>query len=169
MAKDGTNRGGARLGAGRKKKPLAQKIQEGQKAIAMPAPVDLQGVDMPSVKEYLSDEEAATKPWHRALGIDILNDRYWGKGYGRTALEGWIRYLRERGLRELYLQTWSGNERMIHVAKKLGFRECARRVGVRVWQGQNYDALTFRLCDDAPGALLHGDKTNETVCCDHPE
>ena len=29
LAKDGTNRGGARLGAGAKKKPLADKISEG--------------------------------------------------------------------------------------------------------------------------------------------
>ena len=29
MAKDGTNRGGARMGAGAKKKPLADKIAEG--------------------------------------------------------------------------------------------------------------------------------------------
>ena len=29
MAKDGTNRGGARAGAGAKKKPLADKIAEG--------------------------------------------------------------------------------------------------------------------------------------------
>lgn len=29
MAKDGTNRGGARIGAGAKKKPLADKITEG--------------------------------------------------------------------------------------------------------------------------------------------
>jgi hypothetical protein len=30
MAKDGTNRGGARAGAGRKKKALADKISEGK-------------------------------------------------------------------------------------------------------------------------------------------
>ena len=29
MAKDGTNRGGARIGSGQKKKPLADKIAEG--------------------------------------------------------------------------------------------------------------------------------------------
>ena len=57
MARDGTNRGGARIGAGRKKKPLAQKLLEGQKAVAIPTPVDLQGVDMPDVKDYLSDEQ----------------------------------------------------------------------------------------------------------------
>ena len=52
MAKDGTNRGGARVGAGRKKKPLAQKIAEGQRAVAIPEPTDLQGVEMPAVKDY---------------------------------------------------------------------------------------------------------------------
>ena len=93
----------------------------------------------------VSDEEAETKPWHRAVGLDILDDRYWNKGWGTAALEGWLRYLRENGERELYLQTWSGNGRMIHVAEKLGFVECCRRVGVREWQGRRYDALTFRL------------------------
>jgi hypothetical protein len=29
MAKDGTNRGGARIGSGQKKKPLADKIAQG--------------------------------------------------------------------------------------------------------------------------------------------
>ena len=57
MAKDGTNRGGARVGAGRKKKPLSQKIAEGQRAVAIPEPADLQGVEMPAVKDYLSREQ----------------------------------------------------------------------------------------------------------------
>ena len=30
MAKDGTNRGGIRIGAGRKRKPLEEKIAEGK-------------------------------------------------------------------------------------------------------------------------------------------
>ena len=33
MAKDGTNRGGARIGAGQKKKPLADKILEGNPGV----------------------------------------------------------------------------------------------------------------------------------------
>lgn len=53
MAKDGTNRGGKRPGAGRKRKPLAEKIQEGQKAIAlaMPEQDDLDGEDVESIRE----------------------------------------------------------------------------------------------------------------------
>ena len=35
MAKDGTNRGGARIGAGAKKKPLADKIAEGNPVVEL--------------------------------------------------------------------------------------------------------------------------------------
>ena len=93
----------------------------------------------------VSEEDAKIGTWYRAVGIDIQNDEYWGRGLGTIALEAWLRYLLEHGLTELFLQTWSGNERMIHVAEKLGFRECGRRVGVRQWQGRRWDALTFRL------------------------
>ena len=59
MAKDGTNRGGARVGAGRKKKPLAEKLQEGKPATALvlPDPPNLIGIEMPPVKDYLCDEQ----------------------------------------------------------------------------------------------------------------
>jgi len=59
MAKDGTNRGGKRTGAGRKPKPLAEKIQEGKKAkaMSMPEPAELEGAEMPDIKEFLSEEQ----------------------------------------------------------------------------------------------------------------
>lgn len=55
MAKDGTNRGGARVGAGRKPKALVDKIAEGKK---VKAPIkninaDLIGIDMPQLKDYM--------------------------------------------------------------------------------------------------------------------
>jgi hypothetical protein len=55
MAKDGTRRGGARVGAGRKPKPLADKISEGKadNAMVLPEPVLLEGMDVPPVKEYM--------------------------------------------------------------------------------------------------------------------
>ena len=90
----------------------------------------------------------------RAVGMAILNDAYWNKGYGTMALEGWLLYLLEHGCQELYLQTWSGNGRMIHVAEKLGFTECERCVGFHEWQGRQYDALTFRLDVEAFRAIL---------------
>ena len=58
MAKDGTNRGGARPGAGRKPKALKEKLYAGNpggrplKRIDIPE--SLESVDMPPPGEYLS-------------------------------------------------------------------------------------------------------------------
>ncbi len=61
MAKDGTNRGGARIGAGAKKKPLADKIAEGnlgKRALTVidfdNEAVDLEGQQMPKPSKLLS-------------------------------------------------------------------------------------------------------------------
>lgn len=55
MAKDGTRRGGARVGAGRKPKALADKMLEGRPGMVMDLPEgsEMTGEDMPPVKEYL--------------------------------------------------------------------------------------------------------------------
>ena len=52
MAKDGTRRGGARTGSGRKGKALADKIAGGETAEVMDVS-DIAGRDMPPVKEFL--------------------------------------------------------------------------------------------------------------------
>ena len=60
MAKDGTNRGGARVGAGAKKKPLADKITEGNPGkrtitvINFDNAAELEGREMPKPSEMLS-------------------------------------------------------------------------------------------------------------------
>ena len=59
MAKDGTNRGnklGNYTGAGRKPKPIADKINEGKTGMAiinLPEPSGMEGFDMPPPKEYM--------------------------------------------------------------------------------------------------------------------
>ncbi len=60
MAKDGTNRGGARVGAGAKKKPLADKIAEGNHGrrqltvVNFENTADLEGQPMPKPSAMLS-------------------------------------------------------------------------------------------------------------------
>ena len=60
MAKDGTNRGGARAGGGAKRKPLADKIAQGNPGrrrltvVEFPATPDLEGRPMPQPREMLS-------------------------------------------------------------------------------------------------------------------
>ena len=56
-----------------------------------------------------------------------------------------MNYYFENGVNELYIQTWSGNVRMIRCAEKLGFAECDRDVGTREVDGQKYDGLTFKI------------------------
>jgi len=56
-AKDGTNRGGARPGAGRKKKSLAERIEEGKPAMVMSIPDTVSKSEMPEIKDYLKAEQ----------------------------------------------------------------------------------------------------------------
>jgi len=64
MAKDGTARGGARVGSGRKPKALSEKIVSGQSrdAMVLPQPADMEGADMPPVRDYMNAPQKNGKP-----------------------------------------------------------------------------------------------------------
>lgn len=86
MAKDGTNRGGARPGAGRKPKSKTDKILEGKEvkdniiSEIIPKSKQLEGVDMPSVKDYLKAHQKNGKPLRAE---DVYNEIYqWLKARG---------------------------------------------------------------------------------------
>lgn len=80
-----------------------------------------------------------------AVGIDIPDSKARGKGYGVKALCMFIKYLLDKGIDDIYTQTWSGNERMVHIAEKIGFEEHRRKNDFRVVRGKKYNGLTFRL------------------------
>lgn len=80
-----------------------------------------------------------------AVGIDIPDQSARGNGYSYQALRLFIDYLLEHGEKDIYLQTWSGNVRMIHIAERMGFEECLRKTAIRMVRGKKYDGLTFRL------------------------
>ncbi|MBQ6944439.1 MAG: terminase [Ruminococcus sp.] len=75
MAKDGTNRGGARPGAGRKPKALKEKLDTGnpggRKLTRIDIPENIDGVDMPKPGEYLSGLQRDGKP----LGADEIYNK----------------------------------------------------------------------------------------------
>ncbi len=85
MAKDGTNRGGRRVRAGDKPKPLAEKIAAGEDAdiieftptalegADLDDAADLVGEDMPSPSEYLPARQKDGKP----LGADEIYKETW--------------------------------------------------------------------------------------------
>lgn len=80
-----------------------------------------------------------------ALGIAIFEPSYWSRGLGTQALTAYIQHHLENKNIELYLQTWSGNNRMIKSATKLGFYICDIQKNVRHVRGSSYDGLTLKL------------------------
>lgn len=86
MAKDGTNRGGARPGTGPKRKPLAEKIQDGTAINTriiptdLPAPGELASANVPPVKEYM---KAIQKNGTTLCAEEVFNETWlWLKSKG---------------------------------------------------------------------------------------
>ena len=86
MAKDGTNRGGARPGTGPKKRPLIDKINDGkaENSMVLPEPAEFEGADVPPIKDYLKatqkngkslcaeDVFVSTYKWLKTCGCEKL-------------------------------------------------------------------------------------------------
>ena len=91
MAKDGTNRGGARIGAGAKKKPLAERIAEGnpgKRELTVidftDSTVDLEGQPMPKPSKMLS---AKQKNGKKLVAADVYKKTWnWLHERGCAAL-----------------------------------------------------------------------------------
>lgn len=122
-----------------------------------------EGAHIGGVNAYLIDEgyqwiaEKNVQPGQKvyaALGIEIEESAYWSRGLGTQALEAFVLYFLDNGWEEVYLQTWSGNTRMVRCAQRLGFVVCDRKAGIRHVRGADYDGLTFRLDVDAFRARL---------------
>ena len=108
MAKDGTNRGGAQIGAGRKPKALAEKIANGNpggrklKILDLSKDAtDLEGSDMPPVRDFMKEaqrsgldlcaEEVFTETylWLKKLGCEDLISRRMLEEYSMSVAR-WI-------------------------------------------------------------------------------
>ena len=95
-----------------------------------------------TIDEFLDQFDTKEKMF--AIGIDIPELRFRRKGYGSFALRRFMAYFKSRGVKTIYMQTWSGNIGMIRTAEKLGFTVSNRIAGVREVAGKKYDALTFK-------------------------
>ncbi|MCI6582986.1 MAG: P27 family phage terminase small subunit [Oscillospiraceae bacterium] len=73
MARDGTNRGGSRPGAGRPKKSLVEKINEGKPAEVMMQPADIESADVPPVREFM---EELQRDGTKLLAGDVYKETY---------------------------------------------------------------------------------------------
>ncbi len=80
-----------------------------------------------------------------SIGIAIYDEKDWHKGYGYEAMGLWIKYLFNAlpDIVRLDLRTWSGNNRMMRLAEKLGFKEEARFRKARIVNGNYYDSMGY--------------------------
>jgi putative hydrolase of HD superfamily len=93
------------------------------------------------VSRYWESEETN---W-LSVGIAIYDPAHWSRGIGFEALGLWSDYVL-RTMPELVrvgLATWSGNERMMHLADKLGFMQEARFRLARIVRGNYYDSMGY--------------------------
>ncbi len=93
------------------------------------------------VSRYWQSEETH---W-LSLGVGVFDPEFWGWGIGREALGLWGQYLFDEipELVRLDLRTWSGNERMMRLAERLGFKLEARFRDARVVDGELFDGLGY--------------------------
>lgn len=79
------------------------------------------------------------------IGIVIYRSTSWGQNIGTQALALWIDQIFQLypKLQHIGLTTWSGNQRMMKVALKLGMKEEACIRQVRYWQGVYYDSMKY--------------------------
>ncbi len=79
------------------------------------------------------------------LGVIIFNENYWGKGLGYEALKLWVdeKFKELPNIVRLGLTTWSGNERMMKLAEKLGFKKEAVYRKARILENKYYDSVSY--------------------------
>ncbi len=87
--------------------------------------------------------ESEATQWRR-MGIVLFDPAARGVGIGSEALALWTTYLFAHTTdRRLDFATYSGNEAMCAVGRRLGFVEEARFRKARPWQGVDHDGLVF--------------------------
>lgn len=117
--------------------------------------IEVDGRHIGLVSSYYLDSNFEYTPWDaidqsknasenhsvRALGIEICEMEYWGKGIGTKALTMLMEYYRSFGENHFLIETWSGNRRMLRCAHKLGFCEVKRTKGAHVVDGVEVDDI----------------------------
>ena len=79
------------------------------------------------------------------VGIVIFNETYWGMGIGYKSLKIWIDEIFNQNskLIRIGLTTWSGNERMMKLAEKLGLEKEAVYKKARIVENKYYDSVSY--------------------------
>lgn len=119
--------------------------------------IEVDGCHIGLVSSYYLDNNFENTPWDaidqrknaignhsvRGLGIEICDMAYWDQGIGPKALTALMEYYRSFGENRFLIETWSGNQRMLRCAEKLGFHEVKRIKNAHVVEGKAVDDLVL--------------------------
>lgn len=99
-----------------------------------------------TVNWYWKSQETLWKE----IGIVIFNEDYWGYGIGYNALKLWIEeiFVQNPKLIRIGLSTWSGNERMMKLAEKVGLKKEAVYRKARIVDNKYYDSVSYGILKD---------------------
>ncbi|WP_407691381.1 GNAT family N-acetyltransferase [Robertmurraya mangrovi] len=100
--------------------------------------IDVDGEIIGTVSFYWEHQPSN---WLEA-GIVIYNPKYWNGGYGTEALKLWVDTIfKTKDVPRVGITTWSGNDRMMKVAEKLGLQLEGRMRKCRQYNGEYYDSI----------------------------
>lgn len=100
--------------------------------------IEANGVLIGTVGWYWVDEQTN---WLNN-GIVIFNSEFWSGGYGTDAFRLWTDYIfTNMDVARVGISTWSGNERMMRLARKTGMIEEGRIRNARIVNGVHYDSV----------------------------
>lgn len=100
------------------------------------------GAPIGTVTRYWAD---ARTQWLE-VGVGIYTPQHWGRGFGFEALALWVGYLFDTmPLRRIGLRTWSGNQRMVRLARRLGFKQEATFREAYATRNRVFDRVAFGL------------------------
>ncbi|MEE2878377.1 MAG: GNAT family N-acetyltransferase [Pseudomonadota bacterium] len=84
--------------------------------------VELDGEIVASGYVKVRESRACTAPaLHAYLGFMFVREAYRGRGLNRLLLDGLLDWARERGLKEIRLTVYPGNEPALRAYEKIGF------------------------------------------------
>jgi RimJ/RimL family protein N-acetyltransferase len=100
--------------------------------------IEAEGKTIGTVSYYWEYEPTR---WLEA-GIVIYDPAYWNGGYGTEALSQWVDHLfATKDIGRVGITTWSGNERMMKAAEKVGMQLEGRMRKCRYYNGVYYDSI----------------------------
>ena len=90
-----------------------------------------------------------------SVGIVIYDESKWSGGIGFEALKLWCTYLFKDmpEIARLDLRTWSGNNGMMKLAEKLGFKQEAVFRKARIVKGEYFDSVAYGILREEFQAL----------------